>query len=55
MGGDLLHKGEVGAMGLKERSQAGEVGHMVCVEGEEGKERPLGLTIVSVSCRRHLD
>ncbi len=55
MRGDLLYKGEVGAMGLKEGAKAGKIGHVLSVEGEEGEERPLGLTIVSMSRHRHLD
>ncbi len=42
-------------MGLKERAQAGEIGHVVGVEGEEGEERARGLAIVSMIRHRHLD
>ncbi len=55
MGGDFLDKGKVGAMGLEKRAQAGEISHVIGVEGEEGEERPLGLAIISMSRRRHLD
>ncbi len=50
-----MDKGKVGAMGLKKRAQAGEISQMIGVEGEEGEERPLGLAIISMSRRRHLD
>jgi predicted transcriptional regulator YdeE len=55
MGGNFLDKSKVGAMGLKKRAQAGEIGHVIGVEGEEGEERPLGLAIISTIRRRHLD
>ncbi len=55
MGGDFLDKSKVGAMGLEEGAQAGEISHVIGVEGEEGEERPLGLAIISMSRRRHLD
>jgi hypothetical protein len=55
MGGDFLDKGKVRAMRLKEGAQASKIGHVVCVEGEEGEERPVGLAIVSMSRHRHLD
>ncbi len=48
-----MDKSQVGAMGLKER--AGEIGHVIGIEGEEGEERPRGLAIVSMIRRRHLD
>ncbi len=50
-----MNKSEVGAMGLKEGAQAGEIRHVIGVESEEGEERPLGLSIISMSRRRHLD
>jgi predicted transcriptional regulator YdeE len=55
MGGDFLNKGKMRAVGLKERAQASKISHMVCVEGEEGEKRPLGLAIISMSRHRHLD
>jgi hypothetical protein len=55
MGGDLLYKGEVGAMGLKEGAKAGKIGHVVSVEGEKGEKRPLGLAIISMNRHRRLD
>ncbi len=50
-----MDKGKVGAMGLEKRAQAGEISQMIGDEGEEGEERPLGLAIISMSHRRHLD
>jgi hypothetical protein len=55
MGGYFLDKGKVGAMGLKEGAKAGEIRHVVGVEGKEGEERPRGLAIVSMIRHRHLD
>jgi predicted transcriptional regulator YdeE len=55
VGRNFLDKGEVGAMGLKEGAQAGEIRHVIGIEGEEGEERPLGLAIISMNRRRHLD
>jgi hypothetical protein len=55
MGRDFLDKGEVGAMGLEEGAEAGEIRHVVSVEGKKGEERPRGLAIVSMNRRRHLD
>ncbi len=55
MGGDFLDEGKVGAVGLKKGAQAGEIRHVIGVEGEEGEERPLGLAIISMSRHRHLD
>ncbi len=55
MGRDFLDKGKVGAMGLEEGAKAGEIRHVVSIEGKEGEERPRGLAIVSMNRRRHLD
>ncbi len=50
-----MDKGKVGAMGLKEGSQAGKVRHVEGIECEEREKRPLGLAIVSMSRHRRLD
>jgi hypothetical protein len=54
MGGNFLDESKVGAMRLEEGAEAGEIRHVVGVEGKEGEERPRGLAIVSKIRRRHL-
>jgi hypothetical protein len=46
VGGDLLNKSQVRVVLAKKMRQAGEVGHEVQVEREDGEERARGLPIV---------